>query len=95
MPIEQRDDAHLVTHALAKDTLSTLRSVETEQVAFRQGLIELGRVCGYEIIDGAMDTEFVPIQTPLAETTGERVTGLDDVVIVTSSGQRRRSSRDS
>jgi len=83
MPIEQRDDAHLVTHALAKDTLSTLRSVETEQVAFRQGLIELGRVCGYEIIDGAMDTEFVPIQTPLAETTGERVTGLDNVVIVT------------
>jgi uracil phosphoribosyltransferase len=30
-----------------------------------------------------MDTEFAPIQTPLAETTGERVTGLDDVVIVT------------
>lgn len=83
MPIEQRDTAYLVTHALAKDTLSTLRSVETEQVAFRKGLIELGRVCGYEIIDGTMDTEFVPIETPLAETTGERVTGLDDVVIVT------------
>jgi uracil phosphoribosyltransferase (EC 2.4.2.9) len=83
MPIEQRDDAFLITHALAKDTLSTLRSVETEQVGFREGLVDLGRVCGYEIIDGAMDSEFVPIQTPLAETTGERVTGLDDVVIVT------------
>ena len=83
MPIEQRDSAALITHALAKDTLSTLRSVETEQGGFREGLIELGRVCGYEIIDGAMDTEFAPIQTPLAETTGERVTGLDDVVIVT------------
>ena len=83
MPIEQREDAFLITHARAKDTLSTLRSVETEQVGFRQGLIELGRVCGYEIIDGAMDSEFVPIQTPLAETTGERVTGLENVVIVT------------
>ena len=83
MPIEQREDAYLITHALATDTLSTLRSVDTEQVAFREGLIELGRVCGYEIIDGAMETEFVPIQTPLADTTGERVTGLDDVVIVT------------
>ena len=83
MPIEQREDAFLITHALAKDTLSTLRSVETEQVSFREGLVDLGRVCGYEIIDGAMDSEFVPIETPLAETTGERVTGLDDVVIVT------------
>ena len=82
MAIEQRDHAQLITHALAKDTLSKLRSVETEQVAFRKGLVKLGRICGYEIIDGAMDTEFVPVQTPLAEMTGERVKGLDDVVIV-------------
>ena len=82
MPIEDRDDAHLITHALAKDTLSKLRDVETEQVAFRKGLVKLGRICGYEIIDGAMDTEYVTIQTPLEETTGERVKGLDDVVII-------------
>ena len=82
MAIETRDHAHLITHALAKDTLSTMRSVDTEQVEFRNGLMKLGRLCGYEIIDGAMDTEFVPIQTPLAETTGERVKGLENVVIV-------------
>ncbi|AUX07706.1 uracil phosphoribosyltransferase [Halalkaliarchaeum desulfuricum] len=82
MAIEDRDHAKLITHALAKDTLSKLRSVETEQVAFRKGLVKLGRICGYEIIDGEMLTEFVAIETPLAETTGERVTGLDDVVII-------------
>ncbi|MEZ3117036.1 uracil phosphoribosyltransferase [Halobaculum sp. MBLA0147] len=82
MPIEERGDAHLITHALAKHTLSRLRDVETEQVAFRKGLVKLGRICGYEIIDGAMETEYVSIETPLAETTGERVRGLDDVVIV-------------
>jgi uracil phosphoribosyltransferase len=82
MPIEDRDEAHLVTHALAKDVLSKIRDVETEQVAFRKGLVKLGRICGYEIIDGAMETEFVDVQTPLAETTGERVKGLDDVVII-------------
>ena len=82
MTIEDRDDAYLVTHALAKDTLSRLRDVSTEQVAFRQGLVKLGRICGYEIIDGAMGTEYVPVRTPLAETTGERVKGMDDVVIV-------------
>ena len=82
MPIEDRDNAYLITHALAKDTLSKLRDVETEQVAFRKGLVKLGRIAGYEIIDGAMETEYVPVTTPLEETTGERVKGLDDVVIV-------------
>jgi uracil phosphoribosyltransferase len=82
MPIESRDGASLITHALARDTLSKLRDVDTEQVAFRKGLVKLGRICGYEIIDGAMETEYVSILTPLAETTGERVKGLDDVVII-------------
>jgi uracil phosphoribosyltransferase len=82
MPIEDRDQAKLVTHALAKDTLSKIRDVETEQVGFRKGLVKLGRICGYEIIDGAMETEYVPVETPLTETTGERVKGLDDVVII-------------
>ncbi|TKX86811.1 uracil phosphoribosyltransferase [Halorubrum sp. SS5] len=82
MTIEDRDDAYLITHALATDTLSRLRDAETEQVAFRKGLVKLGRICGYEIIDGAMETEYVPVETPLEETTGERVKGLDDVVII-------------
>ncbi|WP_122091077.1 uracil phosphoribosyltransferase [Halalkalicoccus subterraneus] len=82
MTIEDRDTAHVITHALARDTLSRLRSVETEQVAFRKGLVKLGRVCGYEIIDGSMETEYVEIETPLETTMGERVKGLDDVVIV-------------
>ncbi|MCL7416982.1 MAG: uracil phosphoribosyltransferase [Halalkalicoccus sp.] len=82
MTIEDRDTAHVITHALARDTLSRLRSVETEQVAFRKGLVKLGRVCGYEIIDGQMETEYVEIETPLQTTMGERVKGLDDVVIV-------------
>jgi uracil phosphoribosyltransferase len=82
MTIEDRDNAYLITHALAKDTLSRLRDVETEQVAFRKGLVKLGRICGYEIIDGAMETEYVSIVTPLEETTGERVRGLENVVII-------------
>jgi uracil phosphoribosyltransferase len=82
MAIEDRGDASVVTHALATDELTRIRDVDTEQVAFRKGLVRLGRICGYEIIDGAMETEYVPVRTPLTETTGERVKGLDDVVIV-------------
>jgi len=82
MPLEQRGDASLVAHALAKDELSRLRDRNTEQVEFRKGLVRLGRICGYEIIDGRMETEYVEIETPLTTTMGERVKGLDDVVIV-------------
>ncbi|QPV64323.1 uracil phosphoribosyltransferase [Halosimplex litoreum] len=82
MAIEDRGDASLITHALASDVLTRLRDVETEQVEFRKGLVKLGRICGYEIIDGAMETEYVAVETPLTETMGQRVKGLDDVVIV-------------
>lgn len=82
MSIEEREHASVVTHALAQHTLTDLRSVETEQVAFRKGLVRLGRICGYEIIDTWMETDDVAIQTPLTETTGTRISGLDDVVIV-------------
>ncbi|MFW6384939.1 MAG: uracil phosphoribosyltransferase [Halodesulfurarchaeum sp.] len=82
MPIEDREDASVITHALANDTLSTLRDLHTGQVAFRKGLVKLGRICGYEIIDGAMETEYVEIETPLTTTMGETVREMDDVVIV-------------
>jgi uracil phosphoribosyltransferase len=82
MTIENRGNAHIITHALARDTLSQIRDTGTAQVSFRKGLVKLGRICGYEIIDGAMETEYVPVTTPLTEMTGERVTGLDSVVII-------------
>lgn len=82
MTIEDRGDVHVITHALARDTLSQIRDTGTAQVSFRKGLVKLGRICGYEIIDGALETEYVPVTTPLTEMTGERVTGLDDVVII-------------
>jgi uracil phosphoribosyltransferase len=82
MAIEDREDALVISHALAKDTLSKLRDVRTEQVGFRKGLVKLGRICGYEIIDGALETQYVEIETPLTTTMGETVRGLEDVVII-------------
>ena len=82
MTLEAREDASIVTHVLAQHVLSDLRSVETSQVEFRKGLVKLGRLCGYELIDSRFPTETTTVQTPLAETSGTRVSGLDDVVIV-------------
>jgi uracil phosphoribosyltransferase len=82
MPIREREHGAEIDHAVATDILTRLRDVETEQIAFRKGLVKLGRLCGYEIVDGFMATADVPIRTPLAETTGAVVSGIDDVVIV-------------
>lgn len=82
MTIEQRELAAVITHSLAQHTLSDIRRVETQQVDFRKGLVRLGRIAGYEIIDTWMETETVDITTPLTETTGKQLTGLDDVVII-------------
>ncbi|MFC7058851.1 uracil phosphoribosyltransferase [Halovenus salina] len=82
MTLEERDHASVVTHALAQHVLTDLRSVETSQVEFRKGLVKLGRLCGYELIDSRFPTETGTVETPLAETPATRVSGLEDVVIV-------------
>jgi len=82
MPIEQRDHAAVITHPLAQQTLTTLRSVETDGATFREGLVRLGRLCGNEIVDHLMETELVEVETPLTTTTGQQVAGMDDVVLI-------------
>jgi len=82
MSIEERERAHVVTHALAQHTLTRLRDRHTEQVAFRKGLVKLGRICGYELVDGLFGVTETTVETPLTEATGYRVEGVDDVVIV-------------
>ncbi len=76
------DRTEVIDHALARHTLTKLRNIETKQVAFRKGLVKLGRICGYEILDRRFGTDPVTIQTPLAEMTGEEIPGMDDVVII-------------
>lgn len=82
MPLEQREDASVVTHSLAQHILTDLRDVETEQIGFRKGLVKLGRICGYELIDSRLSTQQVEVETPLTVTEGTRIDGLDNVVIV-------------
>jgi uracil phosphoribosyltransferase len=81
MTIEHHDDAAVVTHPLAQHHLTDLRSVETDHDAFRRTLVDLGRICGSELIADRLAVDTVDVQTPLTGTTGTRV--RDDVVLVT------------
>ena len=83
MALDERDHASVVTHALAQHTLTDLRRADTGQVRFRDGLVSLGRLCGETLVDDRFETDSVPVETPLTETTGPHVAGLDDVVLIT------------
>jgi len=79
--LERRDDeVDIVTHALARDALTRLRSVGTDTRAFRETMVELGRVCGGVLAHEMAGTEPVEVETPLGTAAGERVAG--DVVLV-------------
>ncbi|MFB6169479.1 MAG: uracil phosphoribosyltransferase [Haloferacaceae archaeon] len=82
MPTEDRGDAHVVTHPLARAALTRLRDADTDPAAFREELVEVGRICGTELVATLFETEPVSVETPLTETTGVRVAGLDDVVLI-------------
>lgn len=81
MALERGEHASVVDHALAQHVLSDLRDVETTDEEFREGLVELGRICGYELLNGRFGTETATIQTPLAEIDCERLV-REDVVLV-------------
>jgi len=64
------------------EVLTELRDKETDSIAFRKGLVKLGRFMGYEIIK-TMETVKVKVETPLEETEGIIVKDRRNVVIVT------------
>ena len=82
MPLERGEHAAVITHPLARETLTRLRDVETDSVQFREELVRLGRICGYELAASHLETESTTVRTPLTETTGTRIRGREDVVLV-------------
>ncbi len=82
MSLERHGEASVVTHALAQDTLTRIRAADTDRAEFRSGLERLGHLCGFVLIDTQFETVSVPVDTPLVETSGTRIAGRDDVVLV-------------
>lgn len=82
MPIEDRGHASVVTHALAREYLTTLRDATTDRREFHEKLDALGELCGYELIEDRFGTASVAVETPLATAEGARVAGREDVVLV-------------
>jgi len=64
------------------EILSELRDEKTGPIAFRKGLVKLGRYMAYEITK-TMEIERVPVKTPLEETEGILIKDRRNVVIIT------------
>ena len=64
------------------EILTELRDERTGPIAFRKGLVKLGRYMAYEITK-TMEVERVPVKTPLEETEGVIVKDRRNVVIIT------------
>ncbi len=64
------------------EILTELRDKNTDSIAFRKGLVKLGRYMGYELTK-TMDVEEVEVETPLERTRGIVVRDRRNVVIIT------------
>ncbi|WP_456423808.1 uracil phosphoribosyltransferase [Thermococcus sp.] len=64
------------------EILTELRDERTGPIAFRKGLVKLGRYMAYELTK-TMETEMVKVKTPLEETEGVIVKDRRNVVIIT------------
>lgn len=64
------------------EILTELRDERTGPIAFRKGLVKLGRYMAYELTK-TMETVKVPVKTPLEETEGVLIKDRRNVVIIT------------
>ena len=72
----------VIDHPLAQAVLTKLRDKNTDQIEFRKGLVELGRIIGYEIVR-SMDVQKIEVETPLGvKAEGVKIPDLERVVII-------------
>lgn len=72
----------VIDHSIARAILTTMRDKNTGQVEFRNGMVRLGRIIGYEIAK-SMEVQHISVETPLGKmASGVRIPVLDHAVIV-------------
>lgn len=75
-------NVNVVEHPLAQEILTTLRDKNTGQIAFRKGLVKLGRYMGYEITK-TMQYRIVEVETPTGSIAkGVQITDSQNIMIV-------------
>ncbi|OYT64311.1 uracil phosphoribosyltransferase [Methanosarcinales archaeon ex4572_44] len=71
----------LVDSVVAHDELTKLRDKRTPQVGFRKGIVKLGRICGYELME-ILDKEQIDIETPFTKFKGISIQDKERIIII-------------
>jgi uracil phosphoribosyltransferase len=71
----------IVGHAIVQERLTFIRKIGIDRIHFRAGIIEIGRLIGYEFVN-TMEKEYVKVRTPLGTADGIKIKDKDDVVII-------------
>ncbi len=72
----------ILEHPLAQSILTELRDKNTGQVEFRKGLVRLGRLMAFRIVED-FETETIYVETPLnVKARGVRIPDLNNIIIV-------------
>jgi uracil phosphoribosyltransferase len=78
----KNSNVHVIDHPLAQAILTDLRFKDTGQIAFRKGLVKIGRLTAYEIIR-SFPTKETYVETPLkVKARGVKVPDMEHVVII-------------
>jgi len=62
----------IIDHPIIRERLSTVRSVETGSAPFRSAMHDIARLMCFEVTRD-LETETIPIETPLIQTEGHRL----------------------
>lgn len=76
-----KDNIWVVDHPFAQVELAKIRDKNTGRTEFRKGLVKLGRISGYELMN-MLGREEIEIETPLAKCKGIRIADEDNIVLV-------------
>jgi len=71
----------IINSAAAQEELTKIRDKNTQRIGFRKGLVKIGRICGYEIME-ILDKEEIEIETPLAKFKGISIPDKENIVII-------------
>lgn len=78
---EIENNLWLIESIAAHDELTTIRDKRTSQIAFRKGVVKIGRICGYELME-LLDKEEIEVETPLAKVKGISIKDKERIVII-------------
>ncbi|MGZ7107979.1 MAG: uracil phosphoribosyltransferase, partial [Methanobacterium sp.] len=71
----------IVDHALVLENLTRIRDKNIDRINFRSGIIEIGRLMGYEFTD-TLEKEPVNVQTPLGIAKGIKIRDMENIMVV-------------